>query len=86
MSGTEMTCQELADFLMAYDDGELPSDQRTVFDEHLQMCPPCLTYLETYRETVRLGKSLCDEPEGAPPPECPEALVNAILTARKSGQ
>ncbi len=85
MSGAGITCQELADFLMAYDDGELPPEQREVFDQHLGICPPCLTYLETYRETVRLGKSLCDEPAGAPPEECPEALVQAILAARKSG-
>lgn len=86
MSGTEMTCQELADFLMAYDDGELPAAQREVFDAHLGACPPCVTYLETYRETVRLGKSLCDDPAGATPPECPEGLVEAILAARRSGE
>jgi anti-sigma factor RsiW len=84
MSGTEMTCRELTEFLMAYDEGELPAAQREVFERHLGICPPCLTYLETYRETVRLGKSLCDDPAGTPPPECPEALVRAILAARRS--
>jgi len=86
MSGAEMTCQELVEFLMAYDDGELPGNQREVFDRHLEICPPCVTYLETYRETVRLGKALCDDPAGGPPAECPEALVQAILAASKSGQ
>jgi len=86
MSGTGMTCQEVADFLMEYDEGELPVPQREVFDAHLEVCPPCLTYLDTYRETIRLGKCLCDDPAGGPPPECPEELVKAILAARKSGE
>jgi anti-sigma factor (TIGR02949 family) len=77
-----MTCKELADFLMAYLDRELPDAQREVFESHLERCPPCLAYLETYQETVRLGKEACCEPDGPVPEEVPERLVAAIIAAR----
>ncbi|MGH0033425.1 MAG: anti-sigma factor family protein [Myxococcota bacterium] len=77
----DMTCRELADFLMAYLDGELEDEESRVFAEHLEMCPPCKDYLVSYREAVKAGREVCqcenDAPEGAP-----EALVQAILAAR----
>lgn len=80
-----MTCQEFVEFLMAYLDGELSAEVRRVFEAHVGECPPCLAYLDSYRETVRLGRSLCDEPEGPVPEEVPEGLVGAILAARRRG-
>jgi anti-sigma factor RsiW len=77
-----MTCREFVDFLIDYDSGELPEAQRAPFDEHLVVCPPCIAYLETYRETVALGKAAFQEPDDPLPDEVPEALVRAILTAR----
>lgn len=79
-----MKCREFVEFLMAYDDGELPEDQRASFERHMRDCPPCVTYLETYRETVCLGHQLCQDPEGPVPEDVPEGLVQAILTARKA--
>ena len=54
-----MTCRELIDFIMEYLDGELPQEQRSVFEEHLKLCPPCLEYLESYGE--RLPQALASE-------------------------
>ncbi len=82
-----MTCREFVDFLMAYLGAELPADVRARFVEHLEACPGCVAYLETYEETIRLGKMVCADDE-ALPPDVPEELVQAILTARaaeKSG-
>jgi len=76
-----LTCRELIDFLMAYLDGELPAAQRADFERHLGVCPPCLNYLETYKETVRLGKACCAD--DALPADVPEELVRAILAARR---
>ncbi len=78
-----MTCRELVEFLMDYIEEALPGGQREEFEHHLQACPPCLAYLETYRHTVQLGKSVCAEPEGPVPDEVPERLVQAILAARR---
>ena len=81
-----LTCREFADFLMAYLDEELPDEQRSAFEEHVRICPPCVHYVDTYKETVRLGRDLCgDAAEGPPPEDVPEALVQAILEARKRG-
>lgn len=79
-----MTCQEFVDFIMAYLDEELPGDQRRVFEGHLNECPECLAYLDSYRETVALGKRVCQIPEGPLPEDVPERLLQAILAARGS--
>jgi anti-sigma factor RsiW len=81
----DITCRQFADFLMGYLDGEISDAERAVFDAHMAMCPPCVTYLETYRETVRLGRSLCEDPDGPVPDEVPEGLVEAVLRARTRG-
>jgi len=76
-----LSCRELVDFLMRYLDDELPEGERTVFEGHLEACPPCQVYLDTYRETVALGRC-CGEDEPVPA-EAPDALVRAILAARR---
>jgi anti-sigma factor RsiW len=80
-----MTCQELVAFLMDYLDGDLPEATRLHFEEHLAECTDCVAYLATYREAVRLGKAACAEAEGTAPPEVPEDLVQAVLSARRRG-
>ena len=77
-----MTCQEILDFLMQYLDGELPAEQLACFEEHLHVCGPCVAYLETYQETIRLGRAACAE-DDAPCKDVPEELVRAILDARR---
>ena len=77
-----MNCREFVDFLMDYLDQELPEAQRSTFEEHLAQCPPCVHYLESYAATVRLGQTLCRDPEGPIPEDAPERLVQAILAAR----
>lgn len=77
-----MNCREFNDFLMAYLDGELSSAERATFEEHLAACPPCGVYVDQYRETVRLGRSICDDDAGPIPEDVPERLVQAVLKAR----
>jgi anti-sigma factor RsiW len=84
MSARRLTCRELIDFLAAYLDGELPPAERAAFDWHLGVCPDCVRYLESYCETVRLGKQAFAA-EGAPPADVPPELVAAILAARARG-
>ena len=82
---TDMTCREFVDFLMSYVDQTLPMEQRETFEGHMQLCPTCVTYLDTYKDTVLLGRAVCRDPEGPPPEEAPEQLVKAILAARERG-
>ncbi len=73
-----MSCRELImDFLMEYLDGELPPALAADFEKHLCVCPSCAEYLQSYRKTIELGRSLGDQ--AAPPPE---GLVKAIMKLR----
>jgi anti-sigma factor RsiW len=82
MSRRLLTCRELIDFIAAYLDGELPDAERDDFERHLSLCPHCVHYLESYRETLRLGQQACSGDE-AVADDVPEELVEAILAARK---
>jgi anti-sigma factor RsiW len=77
-----LTCREFVDFLMAYLDGELASEVRSTFEQHLSLCPPCKDYLTSYKDAVQLGQA-CESDEI--PADVPERLVQAILAARKKG-
>jgi anti-sigma factor RsiW len=78
-----LTCQEISDFLRHFLDDELPAEQRARFEEHLALCPPCVDYLQTYQATIRLERSTCDEDESGCK-DVPEALIQAILAARRA--
>jgi anti-sigma factor RsiW len=78
-----ITCRELVDFLNDYLDGALPPRRRAEFERHLEACPECVSYLESYRETIRLGKRAFATDAKALPADVPEELVKAILAARR---
>ena len=77
-----MTCREFIEFLWRYVENNLPRGEREVFDEHLAKCPHCVKYLQSYRETVRIGKTVFTNAEDTVPVEVPEDLIKAILAAR----
>ena len=77
-----MTCREFADFMMDYLSGELSSASRAEFEYHLSLCSNCRRYLDSYRETVNLGKRAFEDDDTNLPSQVPEELVKAILTAR----
>jgi anti-sigma factor RsiW len=70
-----ITCRELAEFLIDFVAGELPPEQRARIEHHLCMCPPCVTYVETYRLTIRLTRRLPCTPL---PPELEKRLREAL--------
>lgn len=77
-------CSELVDFIADYISGELPVPSRVEFERHLDVCPPCQTYLKTYRDTIAMSRQAeLGGPEVASAVEpIPEELVKAILAAR----
>lgn len=77
-----MTCREFVEFLMDYDSGELSEAQRAAFDSHMEDCPPCVAYVETYRRAVELGKAAFEATDELLPEDVPEELVQSILDAR----
>jgi anti-sigma factor RsiW len=48
----EMTCRELVELVTDYLEGVLAPAERARFDEHLEACPYCVTYVEQMRTTV----------------------------------
>ena len=79
-----MTCREFSDFIMDYQSGELSSELRARFDQHLALCVNCRKYLTSYEETVKLGKTAFDDEHAELPANVPDELVRAILAARRS--
>jgi len=73
-----LPCTEIIGFLADYLDGELPPDRRSEFDRHLAVCPSCVAYLESYKETIRMAKG-----SELPVEEVPEELIKAILAATR---
>lgn len=92
-----MTCRDLIEFIIDYENGSLPADQLAIFEQHLAKCPPCMRYLETYRKTVDLEKLAfgcgcgCGNTADAQAKQeekqkfdpIPEALVQAIMAAKR---
>jgi anti-sigma factor RsiW len=76
-----MTCEEIADFLLAYQEGELAPENRFRFEAHLAECPECVEYIRTYNQAIVAGRAAC-----AGDCEVPERLVRAILAARNGGE
>ena len=47
-------CKECVDLLGEYIEGTLPPDQAKALEDHLSLCPPCITFVRTYRATRKL--------------------------------
>jgi len=69
-----MTCRELAELLLEYEEGSLDPQRSAVVQAHLGCCPPCEHYLATYRLTIRLPRRL-------PPSPPPARLVQRVEQA-----
>jgi anti-sigma factor RsiW len=80
-----MNCREFTEFLHEYLFDNLPAAERAEFEKHLEECPWCVAYLDSYKQTIQLEKAAFTPPEDAPVPgDVPEELVQAILSARRS--
>ena len=51
-----MYCQDCVALLADYLDGTLAEDQRRALEEHLSYCPPCITFVRTYKATSRVAR------------------------------
>lgn len=63
---TDWTCKKvILDLLIDYEDGTMTPEDRADFERHIDMCPPCVRFLTTYRATGKALKLL--KPEEIPP-------------------
>jgi anti-sigma factor RsiW len=70
-----MTCRECAELLLEYLEGELDAQQAQRLQRHLEDCPPCVTFIETYRLTITMTRQL---PCGELPPDVAQRLWEAM--------
>jgi predicted anti-sigma-YlaC factor YlaD len=71
----EMPCRELVELVTDYLEERLSPVDLARFDAHLAECEACWTYLEQFRQTVRVLGRL---PEESLSPEAREALLTAF--------
>lgn len=81
-----VTCRQFVEFLLEYITGGLAQAQREEFESHLAACTACVTYMNTYLETIKLGRAAFEDLEGSVPEEVPEELVQAVLLTRTRGE
>jgi anti-sigma factor RsiW len=61
-----MSCKSVVmEALYDFEEGSMPDAERTEFERHLQACPPCVRFLDSYRATGRTLRAL--KPRDIPP-------------------
>jgi anti-sigma factor RsiW len=64
---TSILCDELAELLGEYVDGDLPFSMKNRLSQHLQSCSECRNLHRNYQRTIQIASLLKDKPmpEGA---------------------
>jgi anti-sigma factor RsiW len=53
----DLTCREITSLILDYVAGDLHRKTSGDFESHLQSCPDCVAFLETYKKTMALTQS-----------------------------
>jgi anti-sigma factor RsiW len=75
----DLECRQIAELLGDYFDGSLPRETRELIDFHIDGCPPCVAFLNTYKGTMDATRRL---PDVAIPAELKSRLL-AVLKSTK---
>ena len=51
---TNKTCKQIADLVLGYLNNQLSPRIKRDFEQHLDICPDCVSFLQTYKKTVEL--------------------------------
>ncbi|MCH8209492.1 MAG: zf-HC2 domain-containing protein [Nitrospinae bacterium] len=54
-------CKECLDLLYDYLEGELDPEVSKDLEEHFEDCPPCISFLNTYKITTKLARESLGE-------------------------
>lgn len=73
-----MECRQIAELLGDYIEGTLPTATRDLIDWHIEGCPPCVAFMNTYRSTVAATRKLPDPT--TIPPELRSRLLRVLKT------
>jgi len=74
-SSHDIGCPECMDLLADYVDGALPREQAELLEWHLESCPPCVAFVNTYKGTVDAARRLR---ETTLPPELRDKLIGFL--------
>ena len=69
---SDLECRQIAELLGDYFDGSLPNHVRELLEFHIDGCPPCVAFVNTYRGTIAASRTLPDTP-------MPKELKNRLL-------
>ncbi len=81
-----ISCREFENFVIDYQEGDLPPAQWQKFERHLRFCRECRDYFHAYQRSLQVGQALFEASEHAPPEEVPEDLIKAILRNRTASK
>ena len=80
-SDQHITCREVVELVTDYIESALNADETALFEQHLNFCDGCLTYVDQLRVTIdAVGR--IDEQDV--PPEARERLLTAFRGWRAS--
>jgi anti-sigma factor RsiW len=71
----DIGCPECMDLLVDYVDGVLPRERAELLEWHIEGCPPCVAFVNTYKGTVDAAKRLR---ETTLPPELRDRLIQFL--------
>jgi len=74
---TTIECRQIADLLGDYLDGTLPKSTRELLEWHIEGCPPCVAFVNTYRGTINAATKLREV-------EVPSELKKRLLAVLRS--
>jgi hypothetical protein len=55
---TTKTCKQMTDLVLGYLTGAIDARTKREFEQHLRICPDCVSFLNTYRKTVAVTQSV----------------------------
>lgn len=70
-----LTCREFVELATEYLEGTMSDEDRSRFEQHLAICPGCVTYVEQMRQTISLVGRIAEE---SIPTEAQEVLLEAF--------
>jgi predicted anti-sigma-YlaC factor YlaD len=76
-----VNCRELTQALTDRREGRLAPAALAALDAHLALCPDCRCYVDKFERTITTVGDIAN----APPEPAPDALIRAVLDARRRG-
>ncbi len=70
-------CKECIDLLYDFIEGTLDQETTKSLEEHFQECPPCISFLNTYKSTTTLCRDTLNQIE------IPDAVRETLLKFTK---